>query len=98
MPAEVHTDNRGQHERNTMQTTATSPVHLDGADKPVPPRDRLLRLNDVMAICGIRKSSIYVLMQQGKFPPCINITSRLSAWPESAVYQWVQDRIHKGGV
>jgi len=79
-----------------MQTTANPPVHLEGADKPEPLRERFLRLNEVMAICGIRKSSIYVLMQQGKFPPCIKLTPRLSVWPEFAVYQWVQDR--KGGV
>lgn len=73
----------------------TPPAHAAVA---TPPRDRLLRLPEVEMLVGIRKSSIYVLMKQGKFPPCVHVTSRLSAWPESAVYQWVQDRIHKGGV
>lgn len=81
-----------------MSATVAPSVHLAYSAKPVTPRDRLLRLPEVEAICGIRKSSIYVLMKQGKFPPCIHVTSRLSAWPESAVYKWVQDRIHKGGV
>ena len=74
---------------------ALRPAHPAEA---APPRDRLLRLPEVETLVGIRKSSIYELMRQGKFPPCIRITSRLSAWPESAIYQWVQDRIHKGGV
>lgn len=81
-----------------MSASVASPVRPAHAAEATPPRDRLLRLPEVEALVGIRKSSIYVLMKQGKFPRCIHITSRLAAWPESAVYQWVQDRIHKGGV
>ena len=65
---------------------------------PLVPRDRLLRLPDVSAIVGIRKSSIYALMKEGKFPKCIYITSKTVAWPESAVLAWVNDRITKGAV
>ena len=81
-----------------MSASVASPVRPAHAAEATPPRDRLLRLPEVEALVGIRKSSIYVLMKQGKFPRCVHVTSRLSAWPESAVYQWVQDRIHKGGV
>ncbi|WP_374258990.1 helix-turn-helix transcriptional regulator [Aquabacterium sp.] len=81
-----------------MPVSVASPLLPAHAAGVTPPRDRLLRLPEVEALVGIRKSSIYVLMKQGKFPPCVHVTSRLSAWPESAVYQWVQDRIHKGGV
>ncbi len=65
---------------------------------PLVPRDRLLRLPDVSDIVGIRKSSIYALMKEGKFPKCIYITSKTVAWPESAVLAWVNDRINKGAV
>ena len=65
---------------------------------PLVPRDRLLRLPDVSVIVGIRKSSIYALMKEGKFPKCIYITSKTVAWPESAVLAWVNDRINKGAV
>lgn len=81
-----------------MSAPVAPSVHLAHSAKPVTPRDRLLRLPDVEAICGIRKSSIYALMKEGKFPRCVRITSRLSAWPESAVLQWVQERIKEGGV
>jgi prophage regulatory protein len=58
-------------------------------------RDRLLRLPDVERIAGIRKSTIYGLMAQvpPAFPRCVQVTPRCVAWPESAVLQWVQDRI-----
>lgn len=59
------------------------------------PRDRLIRLPEVEAICGIRKSTIYVMMKQGNFPQAVHVTPRHAAWPESAVYHWVQDQIKK---
>ena len=60
---------------------------------PLFPRDRLLRLPDVEAATGCKKSTIYKLMKEGKFPHCVRITARMAAWPESAVLQWVQARI-----
>ena len=65
---------------------------------PLIPRDRLLRLPDVSAIVGIRKSTIYILMRANKFPKCVRVTSKTVAWPESAVLAWVNDRITKGAV
>lgn len=64
---------------------------------PVQPRDRLLRIPDVEKTAGIKKSTIYALMREGKFPKCVRITRRLSAWPESAVLAWVNERIREGG-
>lgn len=64
---------------------------------PAVPRDRLLRLPDVEALAGIKKSTIYQLMREGKFPSCVRISRRLSVWPESAVLTWVNQRIREGG-
>lgn len=58
-------------------------------------RDRLLRLPEVESMTGCKKSTIYKLMKDGKFPKCVCITRRMSAWPETAVLQWVQDRINQ---
>ena len=80
-----------------MQTQAPA-IHLAHTQKPVTPRDRLLRLPEVEILTGCRKSTIYKLMKEGKFPKCLRITARMSAWPESAVLQWVQERIQHGGV
>ena len=56
-------------------------------------RDRLLRLPDVEAATGLKKSTIYVLMKRGEFPRCVRLTSHCVVWPESRVLQFVQDRI-----
>lgn len=56
-------------------------------------RDKLLRLPDVEAATGLKKSTIYLLMKRGQFPQCVQVTARCVAWPESRVLQYVQDRI-----
>ncbi|MDH0362817.1 helix-turn-helix transcriptional regulator [Comamonas aquatica] len=58
-------------------------------------RDRLIRLEAVIEITGCKKSTIYRLMKEGKFPRNVNVAGRLSAWPESAVYGWVQEKIQE---
>lgn len=59
------------------------------------PHDRLLRLPQVEDATGIKKSTVYALVREGKFPPPVRITRRLSAWPESAVLAWVQSQIDR---
>ncbi|MFN3812613.1 MAG: helix-turn-helix transcriptional regulator [Roseateles asaccharophilus] len=61
---------------------------------PAVRRDRLVRLGEVEAMTGLRKSSIYLLMKRGQFPRSVQLTARCVAWPESAVLQFVQDRIN----
>ncbi|MDH0362528.1 AlpA family phage regulatory protein [Comamonas aquatica] len=73
-------------------------MHVVHSTRPVVPRDRLLRLADVEATTGCKKSTIYKLMKEGKFPRCIYVTGRMVAWPETAVLSWVQARIAEGQV
>jgi prophage regulatory protein len=55
--------------------------------------DRLLRLPEVEAATGLKKSTVYLLMSRGTFPRCVPLTARSVAWSESQVQQWVQNRI-----
>lgn len=68
-------------------------MHLATETRPQVKRDRLLRLPDVETATGLKKSTVYLLMKRGEFPRCVQVTPRCVAWPESAVLQWVQDRI-----
>lgn len=68
-------------------------MHLVSETRPQVKRDRLLRLPEVESATGCRKSTLYSLMRRGAFPQCVRISARCTAWPESAVLQWVQDRI-----
>ena len=79
-----------------LRATAPAPspgVHLVHFARPVVPKDRLLRIAEVEHATGLKKSSIYSLAKEGKFPRQVVISRRCSVWPESAVMQWVQDRI-----
>jgi prophage regulatory protein len=48
----------------------------------------------VEATTGFKKSTLYHWIKEGKFPRPVQI-GRMSAWPESKVHQWVQDRIQE---
>ena len=61
--------------------------------RPVVPRDRLIRLPDVESTTGCKKSTIYQMIASKSFPAPIRLSARHVAWSESAVLQWVQDRI-----
>lgn len=68
-------------------------MQLVSDTRPAVRRDRLIRLPEVETITGLKKSSIYNLLKAGRFVPPVMISARCTAWPESAVLQWVQDRI-----
>lgn len=55
----------------------------------------LLKLPKVVAATTYKRSTIYRLIQQGKFPPPIKLSpsGRASAWVESEINDWIQARI-----
>jgi prophage regulatory protein len=57
------------------------------------PRERMLRLPQVEATVGLKRSTIYELMKRGAFPRSVKLSQRCVVWPESRVLQFVQDRI-----
>lgn len=63
--------------------------------------ERLLRLPDVEARTGLRKSAIYEGMKSQTFPACLKLGTRVSAWPSSEIDAWIAERIataqRKGG-
>ncbi len=74
-------------------------MHLVSETRPPVQRDRMLRLPEVEHLTGLKKSTIYRLMREKgadgrpQFVQCVQVTPRCTAWPESLVLQWVQDRI-----
>lgn len=53
----------------------------------------LLRLPEVSARCGLRRTAIYDAVKAGKFPKPIRLGRRCSAWPSTEVDAWVAARI-----
>lgn len=61
--------------------------------KTVQPGECLLRLPDVEARTGLKKSAIYASMKSGSFPKCLKLGPRASAWPSSEIDAWIAERI-----
>lgn len=70
----------------------------DPASTPVnEPKPRLLRLPDVLHHVNVSRPTLYRMIARREFPQGIKLGARMTVWPESAVLQWVQDRIKEGG-
>lgn len=54
--------------------------------------ETLLRLQAVMDRTGIKRSKIYALVGDGKFPKPVKIDG-CAVWPASDVDQWIAKRI-----
>jgi prophage regulatory protein len=52
-----------------------------------------LRLPQVEAIVGLKKSSIYKLVKSGQFPAPVKLSRKASAWPSDEVDDWQQRQI-----
>jgi len=55
----------------------------------------LIRLPSVEKESGLKRSAIYKLISEGKFPAPIKITSRSSAWIKAEIKEWIAHRIHE---
>ncbi len=51
--------------------------------------ESLLRLPEVEAIVGLKKSKLYTLIQEGGFPQPVKLGTRSVRWKASAVYGWI---------
>lgn len=60
---------------------------------PLVQRDRLIRMHQVEALTGLKKTTIYSLIRKKSFPQGVHVTPRCVAWPESRVLQFVQQCI-----
>ena len=54
---------------------------------------RLIRLPEVENLVGLKKSTIYSLIERGDFPQQIKISARASAWVGEEVDEWIQSRV-----
>ena len=53
---------------------------------------RLLRLNDVIAAIGMKRSWIYQKTRDGEFPKPIKLSERAVAWYASDIEDWIKSR------
>ena len=51
--------------------------------------EQLLRLPEVEAIVGLKKSKLYELIADNRFPQPVKLGTRSVRWKASAVYGWI---------
>lgn len=52
----------------------------------------ILRRRQVEEITGFARSTIYLLMKQGKFPRQRKLGTRAVGWRSDEIFQWVAER------
>lgn len=57
------------------------------------PRDRFMRLPEVISTCGLSRSTIYDLISREQFPSQISLGGKNVAWLASEIDDWMQSRI-----
>ncbi|ORM71408.1 transcriptional regulator [Pantoea wallisii] len=57
------------------------------------PRDRFMRLPEVISTCGLSRSTIYDLISREQFPSQISLSGKNVAWLASEIDGWMQARI-----
>lgn len=51
--------------------------------------ERLIRLPEVMARTGIKRSTVYKYMDDGRFPKSIKQSPRVAVWKESEIDAYI---------
>ncbi|KQQ45913.1 hypothetical protein ASF61_19960 [Duganella sp. Leaf126] len=54
---------------------------------------RLLRLQDVLTLCAMSRTSIYDAIKHGQFPSPVHVHGRSTRWVSKDVHDWLAARI-----
>lgn len=55
----------------------------------------LLDVKQVSQLCNIGKSTIWVLVKEGKFPKPVKLTTRCTRWKKSDVVAWGENLLNE---
>ncbi|TFW16041.1 AlpA family transcriptional regulator [Massilia arenosa] len=55
--------------------------------------ERLLRLPEVLKICGMSRSSLYQAIQEERFPRPLRLNARSAAWLKSDIDHWLNQLV-----
>jgi prophage regulatory protein len=64
-------------------------THTPQLAEAMPPT-RLLRLPEVIARVGLRRSAIYQRMSEGRFPRSRSLGPKCAVWVEAEIDEWIR--------
>jgi len=91
MPHEVTSNRRGQHIHSRAGVTSgfgDSVVPHGSARKPGE-----VHSPEVVAICGISRSTIYEMIRRDEFPAPVKLGARAVGWRRSDIEAWYASRL-----
>ena len=71
------------------QSNNAMPLSIEAHPSPLAP-GRLLRLPEVMARVGLRRSAIYQRMSDGRFPRSRSLGPKCTVWVEAEIDAWIR--------
>jgi predicted DNA-binding transcriptional regulator AlpA len=91
---QLHANNQS---RFGMQRSGVKTMQLVHESRPAVPRDRFIDIKSVCPLVGFEKSTVYAWVRDpgSDFPRPVKFGGRCVRWSESAVLQWVQNRINQ---
>ena len=67
----------------------SSPLSADSVAPATSGTTRLLRLPEVMARVGMKRSAIYQRMSEGRFPKSRSLGPKCAVWVEKEIDDWI---------
>jgi prophage regulatory protein len=55
--------------------------------------DRMLRWPEVRQMVGLSRTTVWRMERTGQFPRRLQLTERITAWPESTITSWLASRV-----
>jgi len=52
----------------------------------------ILKIKQVVELCGLSTASIYRLVRENQFPKQIKLSERSSGWLPDEIHQWLDER------
>lgn len=89
---------RSRHREGDNPRSGRRQAGTNNTEPPQPPSGRLLTIKEVMARMRMGRSTIYRMINAGKFPPPIKNPAGVNLWPESVIEEQVRLMIERDGV
>lgn len=66
-------------------------------NKTIPGTCRLLRIREVLQLCGLSRATLYREIKLHSFPAPVKLSARSVGWLQDDVVQWLESRIEQRG-
>jgi predicted DNA-binding transcriptional regulator AlpA len=66
-------------------------------NKTIPGTCRLMRIREVLQLCGLSRATLYREIKMHSFPAPVKLSARSVGWLQDDVMQWVASRLEQRG-